>query len=78
MEPYQSHYRLKPFSIDGIVTVPYRAVGSNKDGMTTNADRPKSAQVKDPFLHRISTVTSLLGSTNWIIGGDFNIILTLD
>jgi hypothetical protein len=69
---------MKPFSIVGTVRVPFRALGSNKDGITTNANRTKTAQFKDPFLHRISTVSSLLGSTNWIIGGYFNITLTLE
>jgi hypothetical protein len=46
--------------------------------MITNSYGPQSAQDKDLFLHRISTVSSMLRSAHWIIGGDFNIILMLE
>jgi hypothetical protein len=62
----------------GTLTVHFRALGSNKDGMITNAYGPQSAQDKDLFLHRISTVSTLLRSVRWIVGGDFNIILMLE
>jgi hypothetical protein len=29
-------------------------------------------------MERIATIKTLLGSQNWLIGGDFNIILTLE
>jgi hypothetical protein len=46
--------------------------------MITNAYGPQSSQDKDMFLHRISTVSSLLGSMHWIIGEELNIILMLE
>jgi exonuclease III len=68
----------QPFSIVGTLIVHFRALGSNKDEMITNAYGKQSAQDKDMFLHKISIVSSLLGSTHWIIVGNFNIILALE
>jgi len=58
--------------------VHFRALGSNKDGMITNAYGPQSAQDKDLFLHRISTISMLLRSVRWIVGGELKIILILE
>jgi hypothetical protein len=62
----------------GTLTTHFRVIGSNKEGMITNAYGPQSAQDKDLFMGRIATIKMLLGSQNWLIGGDFNIILTLE
>jgi exonuclease III len=67
----------QPFSMVGMLTFHFQALGSNKDGMLTNAYGSQSAHDKDLFLHMISTVSALMGSMCWIVGGDFNIILTL-
>jgi hypothetical protein len=45
--------------------------------MIKSAYVPQSAQEKDLFMGRIATIRVLLGSKNWLIGGYFNIILTL-
>jgi len=58
-------------------TTHFKVIESNKEGMITNAYRPQSAQDKDLFMGRIATIIFLLGSQHWLIGGDFNIILTL-
>jgi hypothetical protein len=39
---------------------------------------PKGIQEKDLFLHSLSFLGRLIGQKHWIIGGDFNIILTLE
>ena len=77
MEPYHNHYK-STFFCGWHLTVHFWALGSNKDGMLTNTYGLQSAQDKDLFLHRLSFVSMLIGPARWIIGGDFNIILTLE
>jgi exonuclease III len=40
----------QPFSTVGTLTAHFRAIGSNKEGMITNAYGPQSAQDKELFL----------------------------
>jgi hypothetical protein len=56
----------------------YRALGSNKEGILTNAYGPQGIQEKDSFLHSLSFLGRLIGQKHWILGGEFNIILTLE
>jgi hypothetical protein len=46
--------------------------------MITNAYRPQSGLDKDIFMRRIATIKTLLDLQKSLIGGDFNIILTLE
>jgi exonuclease III len=70
--------RDKPFSTMGILTTHFKVIGSTKEGMITNSYGPESAHDKDLFMGRITTIKMLLGSQNWLIGVEFNIILTLE
>ena len=56
----------------------YRAIGSDKEGMITNAYGPQNNQDKDIFLQRLSYLGSLAEGKWLIIGGEFNMILMLE
>jgi hypothetical protein len=56
----------------------YRAIESNKEGMITNAYGPQNSQNKDLFLQSLAYLGSLAEGNQWIIGGNFNMILTLE
>jgi exonuclease III len=60
------------------ITTHYRAIGSDKEGMITNAYGPQNNQDKDLFLQSLAYLGSLAEGKQWIIGGDFNMILTLE
>jgi exonuclease III len=66
------------FSTPSTLTAHYRAIGSDKDGMITNAYGPHNNQDKDLFLQSLAYLGSLAEHKRWIIGGDFNMILTLE
>jgi hypothetical protein len=55
----------------------YLAIGSSKEGVLANAYGAQIPQEKDNFLKNLSTLGNLLGQERWIIGGYFNIILSL-
>jgi hypothetical protein len=58
--------------------VHYHAIGSSKAGVLTNAYGPQNNQEKDLFLNSLSYLGRLIGQKHWILGGYFNIILTLE
>jgi exonuclease III len=66
------------FSTSGTLTAHYRAIGSEKDGLITNAYGPQNNQDKDLFLQNLAYISSIVEAQRWIIGGDFNMILTLE
>jgi exonuclease III len=66
------------FSTPSTITVHYRAIGSDKEGMITNAYGPQNSRDKDLFLQSLAYLGSLAEGKRWIIGGDFNMILTLE
>jgi hypothetical protein len=66
------------YSTVGTVTAKYRVIGSRKVGVITNAYDPHLNQEKDHFLDSISYINKLRGQERWILGGYFNIILTLE
>jgi exonuclease III len=66
------------FSTPSTITMHYRAIGSDKEGMITNAYGPQNNQDKDLFLQSLAYLGSLAEDKRWIIGGDFNMILTLE
>jgi hypothetical protein len=65
-------------STPGTLTTHYRAIGSDKDGLITNAYGPQNNQDKDLFLQNLAYLGSIAEHKIWIIGGDFNMILTLE
>jgi hypothetical protein len=56
----------------------YREIGSCKEEVITNAYDPQLNQEKYHFIENISYINTLRGNERWILGGDFNIILTLE
>jgi hypothetical protein len=68
----------QPFSTVGTITSHSIVIGSTKEGEITNVYRPQIPQDKKSFLKRINSIISLLSMPNWVLGGDFNMILTLE
>jgi hypothetical protein len=58
--------------------VHYRSISSDKEGMITNAYGPHNSQDKDLFLQILAYLGSLAKGKQWIIRGDFNMILMLE
>jgi hypothetical protein len=56
----------------------YPTIGSRKEGIVTNTYGPQYSQDKDNFLKSLSIVGNLVGQQWWNIGGDFNIIFSLE
>jgi exonuclease III len=56
----------------------FTALGMTQEGAITNVYGPQGSQDKDKFLERLELIKSLTNTPNWIIGGDFNMILTLE
>jgi hypothetical protein len=65
-------------STPGTLTTHYRAIGSDKDGWITNAYGPQTVPEKEIFLQQLAYLSSLANNQRWIVGGDFNMILTLE
>jgi len=61
-----------------MLTTNYIAIGSSKLGIITNAYGPQLNQEKDYLLDSLAYINTLRGQERWILGGDFNIILTLE
>jgi exonuclease III len=66
------------YSTKGAISAHYRALGSSKSGVITNAYGPQLAQEKDHFLDNLEYINVLRGQERWILGGDFNMVLTLE
>jgi hypothetical protein len=66
------------FSTPSTLTTHYQAIGSNKDGMITNAYGPQNIQDKDLFIQSLAYLGTLADHKPWIIERDFNMILTLE
>jgi exonuclease III len=56
----------------------FMITGSAQEGDITNVYGPQSQQDKDSLMKRIAHIKTLLSMPNWILGGDFNMILTLE
>jgi mannosylglycoprotein endo-beta-mannosidase len=67
-----------PFSTKDTLTTYFKATASSKEGDITNVYGPQSLQEKESFIQRLLYVQILLHKPHWIIGGDFNMILTLE
>jgi len=68
----------RPFSTIGTLTTYFTVTGSTKEGVITNVYGLQSAQDKENFLQGIQYIKALLNMPNWVLGGDFNMILTLE
>lgn len=68
----------RPFSTVGTITAHSKVIGSTKEGETTNVYGPQSPEDKENFLKQINSIQSLLSTPNWVLGGDFNMILALE
>jgi exonuclease III len=51
----------QPFSTASTIFAHYRAIGSSKEGVLTNAYGPQNNQKKDLFLHSLSFLCGLIG-----------------
>jgi exonuclease III len=60
------------------ITADYRLIGSNKPGHLTNVYGPASPRDKQAFLRSLSYLSSLTQYNRWTVGGDFNIIRSLE
>jgi exonuclease III len=56
----------------------YQSIRSSKEGVLTNSHGPQNNQEKYIFVNSLSYMGRLIGQKRWILGGDFNIILTLE
>jgi exonuclease III len=68
----------KPFSTVGTITAHFEVTGSNQEGAITNVYGPHSQQDKDKLMKRLELIKTLVTTQNWILGGDFNMILSLE
>jgi exonuclease III len=66
------------FSTPCTITVHYRAIDSDKEGMITNSYGPQNSQDKYLFLQSLAYLGSLAEGKRWIIEGDFYMIITLE
>jgi exonuclease III len=60
------------------ITTDYRLIGSNKPRHLTNVYGPANPRDKKAFLRSLSYLSSLTQYNRWIVGGDFNIIRSLE
>jgi hypothetical protein len=60
------------------ITADYRLIGSNKPGHLTNVYGPANPRDKHAFLRNLEYLCSLIHHNRWIVGGDFNIIRSLE
>jgi exonuclease III len=60
------------------ITAEYRLIGSNKPGHLTSVYGPASPRDKQAFLRSLRYLSSLTKHDRWILGGDFNIIRSLE
>jgi exonuclease III len=68
----------RPFSTIGTLTAHFEITGSTQEGDITNVYGPQSQQEKDKLMKWITHIKTLLSMPNWILGGDFNMILSLE
>jgi exonuclease III len=60
------------------ITADYRLIGSDKPGHLTTVYGPATPRDKQAFLGSLSYLSSLTQHHKWIVGGDFNIIRSLE
>ena len=67
-----------PFSTTGTLSAHFEVIGSNQEGTITNVYGPQGQQEKIKFMERMTRVKSLATTPNWILGSDFNMIMSLE
>jgi len=60
------------------ITEDYRLIDSNKPEHLTSVNGPATPRDKQAFLRSLSYLSSLTQYNRWIVGGDFNIIRSLE
>jgi len=60
------------------ITADYRLIGSNKPGHIINVYGLANPRDKKAFLKRLSQTSNHTHHKNWIVGGDFNLIRSLE
>jgi exonuclease III len=68
----------RAFSTVGTITAHYELLGTTQEGAITNVYGPHNNQDKDKFMQSLALIKTLVATPKWILGGDFNIILTLE
>jgi exonuclease III len=67
-----------PFSTTGTLSAHFEIIGSSQEGTITNVYDPQGQQEKHKFLEKMVHVKALVNTPNWILGGDFNMIMSLE
>jgi exonuclease III len=67
-----------PFSTAGTLSAHFEVIGSNQEGTITNVYGPQGQQEKIKFMEKLTQVKALANTPNWILGGDFNMIMSLE
>jgi exonuclease III len=67
-----------PFSTTGTLSAHFEVIGSNQEGTITNVYGPQGQQEKIKFMDKLTQVKALVNTPNWILGGDFNMIMSLE
>jgi hypothetical protein len=65
------------FTSKWTISARYRAIGSNNQGYITNVYGPPMSLEKPNFLKKLKYVKDIIQNNICILGGDFNIILSL-
>jgi hypothetical protein len=66
------------FTSKWTITTSFRFIGSNKPGFLTNFYSPATPGDKEAFLHHLEWIANHIGNHQWILGGDFNMITSLE
>jgi hypothetical protein len=72
------HHNQSTLHNESTITACFEVIGSAQEGAITNVYGPNHHQDKDAFLQQLELIKTLTATPNWIIGGDFNMILTLE
>jgi hypothetical protein len=66
------------FTTKWSLTATYRCIGSDRPGCLTNVYGPPTPRDKPDFLRSLHHTHTLKQHSNWVIGGDFNLIRSLE
>jgi exonuclease III len=69
---------LYPFSTRHTLTAYFKSLVSSEEGAITNVYGPNSIHEKENFLQSLQHIQASICTQHWIVGGDFNMILTLE
>jgi hypothetical protein len=65
------------FSFKWTILAPFRAIDSDKSWYITNFYGPLTSLEKPTFLKNLKYIKDIIQDHRWILGGDFNLILSL-